>query len=264
MADIFTHLKWRGFQVIAKNSTEGVLLPSKKSDLDLYYQLLNDYYFRRILADLVQLKIIGPPELKSLNEHWSEKALQKYWHFFEEFGFLSKKKEKFVFAYPQLDNFGGTFEWFLAQVLEREFMAQTLWSVRLEGIEGGGDFDVLALLGEKLFYLEGKSSPPNNVPYAEIEKFLLRQEGLGCDCAMIVSDTTLRIERNILDNLLYAIRKNFGINKEEASSLVKPVMESIYFIRPKIFILNTKRDLLRNLELTLHSYFLFCSPGFER
>jgi len=263
MSDIYSCLRWRGFRVVAANLLENVVLPPREEDQEEYYQLLKDYYFRRILADLVQVKEVGPKEREALAERWSEEALKKYWPVYERLGLLIKEGGKSLFFKRHLDNFGGTFEWFLGRVLEKEFLAQVLWSVRLEGVSGGGDFDVLALFGEKLFYLEGKSSPPNNVPYAEIEKFLQREEELSCHCAIMISDTTLKIERNILDNLIYAIRKRLGMDKEKAHALIKDLNGNIYFISPKIFILNTKRDIVVNLDKVLNFFFSLSVPRFQ-
>lgn len=255
MGDIQASLRWRGFRVVAANSLESVILPPERKDWEEYYQFLRDYYFRRMLADIVQLKTIGKEERQALAERWSEEALGKYWPVYERLGLIRRADRGYLFFKPYLDNFGATFEWFLAQVLEREFFAQVLWSVRLEGLSGGGDFDVLSLFGERLFYIEGKSSPPNNVPYAEIENFLQREEELSCDCALMINDTTLRIERNILDNMIYAIRQRFGLEKDKAYSLVEALNGNIYFISPKIFIMNTKRDIVVNLERALNFYF---------
>lgn len=261
MGDIKASLRWRGFRVVGANSLESVILPPSNEDWEEYYQLLRDYYFRRILADIVQLKRIGNRELALLSERWSEEAIGKYFPVYERLGLVRSEREDLVFFKQQPDNFGPTFEWLLAQVLEKEFLTQALWSVRLEGLSGGGDFDVLALFGERLFYLEGKSSPPNNVPYAEIENFLQREEELACDCALMIIDTTLRIERNILDNLIYAIRQRFKVEKERVYGLVEALNGNIYFIKPKIFLMNTKRDLVGNLERAFNFFFLRSIPG---
>ncbi|MCR4428447.1 MAG: hypothetical protein NUV68_03780 [Caldiserica bacterium] len=260
MGDIRASLRWRGFKVVGANSLESVILPPLKEYWEEFYQLLRDYYFRRILADLVQLKRVGEGELALLSDRWSEEALGKYLPIYQRLGLVEKNEEGLLFFKSSPDNFGPTFEWFLAQVLHREFLAEALWSVRLEGLSGGGDFDVLALLGERLFYLEGKSSPPNNVPYAEIENFLQREEELACDCALMVIDTTLRIERNILDNMVYAIRQRFKAEKERVYSLVESLNGNIYFINPKIFLMNTKRDLVGNLERAFNFLFSRTAP----
>ncbi len=248
--------------MVAHDSPHRVILPGEEGLFEPYYQLLRDYYFRRILADLVQMKEWQKGE-ESLARRWSEEACAKYLPQLEQLGFLQKKRGRLRFFRPELDNFGDTFEWFLKEALKREFYAEAMCGVRLQGVIGGGDYDVLGLLGDKLIYLEGKASPPNNVPYSEIERFLEREEALGCDCALIVSDTTLRIERNILANLLYALRQKYGFTKEKASSAVKPLSPNIYFISPKLFILNSKRDVITNLERVLFYYFHRRSPGFK-
>lgn len=263
MNGLVAALRWRGFKLVAHDSPQKVILPGKEGLLESYYQLLRDYYFRRILADLVQMKEWEEGE-GALVHRWSREACAKYLPAFERLGFLQIKKGHFRFFRPELDNFGETFEWFLGEVLRREFHAEAMYGVRLQGVMGGGDYDVLGLLGDTLIYLEGKASPPNNVPCAEIERFLEREEALGCDCALIVNDTTLRIERNILANLLYALRQKYGLTREECSSAVRPLSPNIYFISPKLFVLNSKRDVVTNLERVFYYYFHRRSPGFKQ
>jgi hypothetical protein len=261
-SSVIAALRWRGIRVVAHSSLESVALPKQEDQWEVYYQSLKDYYFRRVLADLIQGKRLHPGNLNAMAERWGQQASQKYLLRLQTLGLASRVDEDVVFARPELDNFGETFEWFLAMVLQREFQAEAIWNVRLEGLTGGGDFDVLALMGGTLFYFETKASPPNNVTYAEIKQFLSRQEQLSTDCAMIVNDTTLLIERNILDNLLRAIRLRFHLGKEQALALVQSLSSGVYWVAPKLFVLNVKRDMVTNLERALRFYFAHRVPMF--
>jgi hypothetical protein len=261
-SSVIAALRWRGIRVVAHSSLESVVLPKQEDQWETYYQSLKDYYFRRVLADLIQRKKLDPANRSAMAEHWGQQGSQKYLLRLETLGLVNRVKEDIVFTRPELDNFGQTLQWFLAMVLQREFQAEAIWNVRLEGLPGGGDFDVLALMGETLFYFETKASPPNNVTYAEIKQFLSRQEQLSSDCAMIVNDTTLLIERNILDNLLRAVRLRFHLDKEQTFALVQSLSTGVYWVAPKLFVLNVKRELVTNLERALRFYFAQRVPPF--
>ena len=62
-------------------------------------------------------------------------------------------------------------EWFVSRVLEREFAAPAVWSVRLKEIPSG-DYDVLADLGGDLLYVELTGAPPKHVTEEQIAAFL--------------------------------------------------------------------------------------------
>ena len=58
-----------------------------------------------------------------------------------------------------LYSFGPTLEWFVAQVLHREFFSPAIYGVRFRGTQRGGDYDVIARWEGQVVYVEIKSSP---------------------------------------------------------------------------------------------------------
>jgi hypothetical protein len=90
-----------------------------------------------------------------------------------------------------VDNFGPTLEWYVAMVFQDAFNATSCWSVQLEEIYGGGDFDVLAWLDSSsaLVYVECKSASPASISDDEIRCFFQRCQELGPEVAILLVDT---------------------------------------------------------------------------
>lgn len=240
-------LKLRGYTIIESCSLDRIILPRGK-DIEInekYYQLLFHYRFRRLLSDIIQVKNSGFVNLELLTTRWEWEEISEYFDFLILSGILEKKENKYYFPYINLDNFGETLEWFIAQVLKREFFIPAIWGVKLLDISGGGDFDVLGLIENCLLYIECKTSPPNNVRLRDLWEFLRRREVLGSQLTIFLIDTTLKVERNIIDNIKMLLDKRFSPNR---SNEVVKEKEGIYFFPPNLFVLQGKGDFIINFQ----------------
>lgn len=240
-------LKLRGYIVTESCSLNRVILP-KRQDVKIYekyYQLLFHYRFRRLISDLIQIKSSGFIDLDLLFTKWRWEEISEYFNFLENSGILERIGDKFYFTYDNLDNFGETLEWFIAQILKKEFCIPAFWGVKLLDISGGGDFDILGLIENYLLYIECKTSPPNNVRLRDLWEFLRRREVLGSQLTIFLIDTTLKVERNIIDNVKMLLDKRFSINKK--NEVIKE-KEGIYFFPPNLFILQSKGDFIVNFQ----------------
>src|SRR5207248_1830800 len=71
-------------------------------------------------------------------------------------------------------SFGGTLEWYVAQVLAREFECASAHGLRIAHAAHGGDYDVIACTEGEVVYVETKSAPPRQIVQAEVGAFLDR------------------------------------------------------------------------------------------
>ncbi len=240
-------LRIRGYFITESCSLNRVILPKRKDDeiYEKYYQLLFYYRFRRLLSDLIQVKNSGIINLELLLTKWKWEEISEYFEFLISSGILEKIEDKFYFTFYNLDNFGETLEWFVAQILKKEFSIPTLWGVKLLDISRGGDFDVLGLIESYLLYIECKTSPPNNVRLRDLWEFLRRREVLGSQLTIFLIDTTLKVEKNIIDNIKLLLDRRFSPNRK--NEVIKE-KEGIYFFSPNLFILQSKGDFIVNFQ----------------
>src|SRR5450756_1563469 len=88
-SSVIAALRWRGIRVVTHSSLESVVLPKQEDQWEAYYQSLKDYYFRRVLADLIQGKRLHPVHLNAMAERWGQRASQKYLHRLQTLGLAS-------------------------------------------------------------------------------------------------------------------------------------------------------------------------------
>ncbi|MCX7845757.1 MAG: hypothetical protein N2312_03990 [Dictyoglomaceae bacterium] len=247
-------LRLRGYTITESCSLNRVILP-KKEDIKIhkkYYQFLFHYRFRRLLSDLIQVKSSGFIDLNLLLTRWKWEEISDYFIFLGDSGILERIGDNFYFSYDTIDNFGETLEWFVAQILKKEFSIPAFWGVKLLDIFGGGDFDILGLIENYLLYIECKTSPPNNVRLRDLWEFLRRREVLGSQLTIFLIDTTLKVERNIIENIKLLLDKRFSPNKKNEAIKEK---EGIYFFSPNLFILQSKGDFIVNFQYVFRKFF---------
>ncbi|MDR7542735.1 MAG: hypothetical protein QN120_00615 [Armatimonadota bacterium] len=242
-------LRRRGWRPKAHSSLEHILLPvpPEPARLDRYYQDLRHYHFRRLLQEAVEQGVLSPPAVRSLEARWGARAVARTLNRLVDYGLLVRTQAGFA-ACGKIRSFGGTLEWFVAQVLIREHLAPAAWDVRLHEIRQGGDFDVLAVLDGRLGYFECKGSPPYNVSADALAQFLDRCRRLRPDFAVLVQDTTLKIDRNIIANLQALLGAGAGLPRH----LVR-TSEGIYEAEDgmKLFVVTGRRSLAANLARCL-------------
>jgi hypothetical protein len=148
-------------------------------------------------------------------------------------------------------NFGGTLEWFVAQVMEREFSSSAIWGVRLDHLKSGGDYDVLSWVEGNLLYLEVKSSPPKHIEGSEIGSFLDRVEALRPNFAILLVDTELRMKDKIVPLFGEELAdKEVATGPEEAKP-IRRLFDETFLIQDQIFLTNSRPNLISNLARIL-------------
>lgn len=243
-------LRLRGKRRISHSSLAGVALPAVRDEktLNEYYQSMKSYYFRRLLAELIERKHISHEEFLHMEQEWGSSAWQKYSERLKSWGILKEepgRETSYEFYDPTIRNFGKTLEWLVAQVFQRELSAPSIWHVRIDNSRKGGDFDVFARIGWFLGYVECKSSPPYNVRLDEQREFIERLGDLEPHFAILLIDTTLNIKRNIIDNM------QFLLGRKEKITVLRG---EVYRTPSNIYIMTSKRSLIRNISLCVEDF----------
>lgn len=252
---ILGYVARRGLHCKRLNPTEHLLLPgaSDAGAQDRFYNHLKKYSFRLFLRDLIKNK--NRFNLGHLNRYCSRKTAAAYLEVLGEHGLLEDLGSgDFRLSLPAVYSFGDTLEWFVAQVLIREFFAAGGWGLSLEGTPHGGDYDVLAIAENRAIYVEVKSSPPKQVDLGEVRAFLDRIEDLGPDLAVFLEDTQLRMEDKILPLFSEALseRPNRKRGKEKPNRLPGG---DVFTWGNGLFVTNAEPDLTGNLGICLRHFF---------
>jgi hypothetical protein len=204
-------------------------------DKKLLYKNLKSYHFRRVLHDVLFLKEIDSKKEELLSQKWGSNV-KKYLKTIKELDIVSKEKDHLKSNFS-VSFMGNLLEWFIGKYLEEELHLETIINVRLKNFKEGGDVDVLSRIGTKFIMIESKESPPNNIPVSELKSIVKRAKILKPDLFILAIDTTLSIQRNIIDNLKWILK--IGPQR---------VKEGVYKAKKNFFIINAKRDLLQNIE----------------
>jgi hypothetical protein len=217
--------------------------------LDRLYALLHRYSFRLLLRDAIQSK--GGFTADDLGGYCSPRAARRY---LEELRGLEMVQEGpqglFRLTRPSVNSFGETLEWFVAEILRREFFAEAVHGVAFRTAAPGGDFDVIACVEGLLLYVETKSSPPRGIEAGEMTGFLDRQEALAPHAALFLVDTHLRMGDKMVPILQDAMRARQGDGGSPPSRIVRLERE-IFHVDHRLYLLNAARGITSNLRRCL-------------
>jgi hypothetical protein len=182
-------------------------------------------------------------------------ATEEYLSFLEHGLRIVERAAAGVWLTKTVDNIGPTLEWYVADLCEQELRGSAAWSVQLEGVPIGGDYDVLAWL-DLLVYIELKSSAPKDVSDSELKQFLQRSQELAPEVAVLLIDTDTSLAP-LLDRLnaviLPVLRKASGIadpawQPERPSIQPLPDFPGVSFGHRRIYITNSQPSILTQLR----------------
>jgi len=243
-------LRRRGLTFRKSKPTDNLLLP-----LDIppakerqFYEMMKRYSFRIFLREIVAC---ANSPLSSRADRGgrfcSPETEEEYIRFLLLCGILRETGGDYTLARETVRNFGGTLEWFVAQVMEREFASSSIWGVRFDHLAVGGDYDVLSWVERNLLYLEVKSSPPKHIEGIEIGAFLNRIEALKPNLAILLVDTELRMK----DKLVVLFREQLAARSAEESPSIHRLLDETWIIRDRIFVTNSRPNLITNIARIL-------------
>ncbi|GBD25415.1 hypothetical protein HRbin30_00734 [bacterium HR30] len=250
--EVLDALRRRGV-VCRLGRREGALVPSSEEARERLYKLLGHYSFRLFLRDLIRLRHGATAE--QLTHYCSLEVAKQYLGELEELGLIQRREGKAELKRADVRSFGPTLEWYVAEVLHREFGMASLWNLRPSKARGGGDYDVVATAEGLLLYVETKSAAPRNIEAAQMAAFVKRVATLAPDMAVLINDTQLRM----LDKLVPAIQR---AARQELPQLgrMRRLRGEIFTARNCLFVTNSEPDLAGNLGTCISHFLRSRSP----
>jgi hypothetical protein len=232
-------------------------LPS--GGVDRLYALLRRYSFRLLLRDVIRMREGFRPE--GLASYSSLRAVRGYLSSLQRLGLVSRDPNGlYRLTRKTVTSFGETLEWYIAELMRREFFAEVIHSASFRMPPPGGDFDVIAAMEGLLVYVEVKSSPPRGIEAEEVAGFLRRREILLPHLAMFLVDTHLRMWDKmvpIVEELLGGAPRDSG----QAHRVVQRLEREIFHVGHRLYILNSSRGILSNLRRCFSDHLRRGNPG---
>ena len=244
-------LRRRGIKAIKYRDPGVIVLPKScaPSTKGLLYELMGKYSFRIFLRDLIQFH--RQLDMRQLTRYCSEETAHRYLRLLLQHQILRQYgPQQYSFSSDKIKNFGDTLEWFVAEIMQREFDCPSTWGNRLKNSTTGGDYDVISCVENRLLYIEVKSSPPKHIDIPEVRAFMDRVESLRPDAAIFLEDTHLRMKDKLAVIFEEEMQRRYG-RRTAKDKPVRRLHEEIFTIENRIFISNSKPDLPRNLTICL-------------
>jgi len=236
-------LKRRGFRVYKKEPPDDLLIPDEPFRDD-FYTGLHKYSFRLFLRDIIKHQ--DRFTLEEVTRYSTTRVTRSYLHYLLDIKMVTAVASGYTLLRRPITSFGPTLEWYVAELLRREFGAEALWGVKFRRPNVGGDYDVLAKLDGSLLYVEVKSSPPKQVTDSEVTAFLDRVEDLSPEISVFLMDTELRMKDKLVPMFEQALAKRHA----QPPAVVRLERE-LFGVRDRLFIVNAKESISRNLERTI-------------
>jgi hypothetical protein len=245
----------RGLDLFRQNPTQHLFFPPAfpPEEKQKFYELFKKYSFRLFLREILIRR--GRFRISEVVRFSTPETGRKYLQFLMEMG-VAEPAGGFQYRLSQDPpaSLGPTLEWFMAEVLRREFSCPALYGLRCRGGRHGGDYDVVALMEGWLLYMEVKSSPPKNIEGVEIQSFLDRVKDFLPHLALFFVDTELRLKDKIVpffERELFAL----GLRDNGNPPSVQRIGDEIFFAPPRIYILGSKRSIVKNMATCFRHYF---------
>lgn len=169
--------------------------------------------------------------------------------FFLKFGLAEPFEEGYRLLKRPVRSFGETLEWFIAQIMKRDFQAEAIWGIKFKRPGVGGDYDLISKIDSSILYMEIKSSPPKQIYDREIAAFFDRVEDLCPEIAVFFVDTELRMK----DKIVPMFEAETLRRHKEAKSFERLERE-LFYINNRIFIINAKPDISANIVEVLRAF----------
>jgi hypothetical protein len=242
-----TILKRRGFRVYKKEPTDDLLVPDEPFR-GSFFDMLHKYSFRLLLRDVIKHQ--DRFTLEQVTRYSTSRIIRSYLNYLNDIRLIKDGAAGYTLSHRPITSFGPTLEWYIAELLKREFGAEVLWGVKFKRPKVGGDYDVLAKLDGSLLYVEVKSSPPKQVMASEIAAFLDRVEDLAPETAIFLMDTELRMK----DKLVPMFEQELGKRSNNPPPVIRLERE-LFHVQERIFIVNAKENIGRNIGTVVARYF---------
>ena len=210
--------------------------------------LLRHYSYRLFLRDV--LKHRTELRLGQLTRYASRVVAARYLRFLVGAGLVARVgRGAYRLRDARISSFGGTLEWYVAEVLVREFGCAATWGLRIPRATHGGDYDVVACAEGEVIYVETKSAPPRQIIQEVVGAFLDRIDTLRPDAALFLVDTQLRMKDKLVPMFEVEVGRR-GLGWE-----ARRLEREMWRVGPEVYLLNTDPDIVRNLGACLTAHF---------
>jgi hypothetical protein len=240
-------LRRRGLVWEGERDPTPLFVPGGRSR-DRHYTLLGHYSYRLFLRDV--LKHRNDLRLSFLTRYAGPRVAAEYLRFLTRTRLVkATARGRYRLGIQGVTSFGQTLEWYIAELLTREFGCAATFGIRIPHARHGGDYDVVACAEGELIYLETKSAPPRQIVEGEVRAFVDRVDTLRPQLALFLVDTQLRMR----DKLVPFFRAE--IRRRRLKWLARRLEREIWRVGPEIYLLNSSPDLTRNLRACLATHF---------
>jgi len=240
-------LRRRGLAWNGERDPTPLLLP-RGAARTRHYRLLGHYSYRLFLRDVLQHRDQLRPSV--LTRYVTPTVARRYLRFLAGAGLVTRRAHgAYRLGNPRIVSFGGTLEWYVAELLAREFDCAATYGLRIRHARHGGDYDVIACTEGEVLYAETKSAPPRQIVQAEVGAFLDRIDTLRPDLALFVADTTLRMRDKLVP--LFAAE----VARRGLGWVAVRLAGEIWRVGPEVYLTNADPDLGRNLGTCLAAHF---------
>jgi hypothetical protein len=253
-------LKARGIKVFKKNPTERLFFPPGIIPLDKnrFYEMMKKYSFRLVLRDMIKHQ--DQFRIQDLTHYCSSRVVQGYCDQLYEMGAILKEgRGRYRTRVTPLYSFGPTLEWFIAEMFKREFASPAIYGVSVKKTPSGGDYDVIASWNRRLVCVEVKSSPPKGVESSEVKTFFSRIDDLLPEVAILFNDTQLRMKDKLVVMFEGELERRYG-GESKTLYPVERLVEELFHIQHRIFIANSKKDVVENFKICLKDHLRYGAP----
>lgn len=247
-------LRMRGIKVFRKNPTDRLFFPPELSLFykTRFYERMKKYSFRLVLRDMIKYQ--DRFRIQDLTHYCSPKVVEGYCDLLSEIGAIKKNgRGKYRTQVSPLYSFGPTLEWFIAEMFKREFASPSIYGASVKNTPSGGDYDVMASWNQRLVYVEVKSSPPKGVEQNEISTFFSRMDDILPDVAILFNDTQLRMKDKLVVMFEEELERRYG-RESKTVYTVERLFEELFHVQHRIFIINSKKDVVENFSICLKHY----------
>jgi hypothetical protein len=250
-----TLLKRRGFSIYKQAPSDTLLVPSRRH-LEAFYDLMQKYSFRLFLRDVIQHQ--DGFTVDEVARYATAAVTSDYIHSLVLMKLLRKGPGTFQLVRRPVRSFGPTLEWYVAELLRREFGCEAVWGVKFRRPQVGGDYDVLAQFNGALWYAEVKSSPPKQIYDSEVAAFLDRVQDLSPEISLFLMDTELRMK----DKIVPMFEKELAARFERPPAVLRMERE-LFQINDRIFIINAREEVRQNIQAVFSWYYRRSKRVFE-
>ena len=247
-------LSMRGLRVFRRNPDDRLFFHPTLSPLRQarFYGMMKRYSFRLVVRDMI--KHPNGFGVEDLTHYCTADVARDYCERLCRMGIIKRKRKGHYQAQVlPLSSFGPTLEWFVAEMFKREFASPALYGVKLKGTDSGGDYDVIASWNRRLVYVEVKSSPPRGIEQSEMATFFSRIDQILPEVAILFNDTQLRMKDKLVVMFEEELRRRYGRRSKTLYS-VNRLVEELFHVRNRIFIINSRKDIFDNFSICLRHY----------